>query len=168
MEYREFSKNFITKILVTKAGLEALEALIPEDIPMIATEVMGISQAVHTCEMYGRVTKQCGKYPPFYITYITGIFDEHLSQVVKKYGIDISPDILWQAEVIIARKQYKILKEQNYLGIMLGGGARGLNYFTGMVGSEMHITINWKGTADKLIELDPLVVYRMFNAAPRK
>jgi transaldolase len=50
---------------------------------------------------------------------------------------------------------------------MLGGGARSLQDFTEMVGSEMHITINWKGTADELIELDPPVVYRMDTPAPQ-
>jgi transaldolase len=55
LRYKKLGKNFITKIPVTEAGLEALEALIPEDMAMIATEVMGISQAIHTCEMYKRV-----------------------------------------------------------------------------------------------------------------
>lgn len=167
LEFRKLSRNFITKIPATKAGLEALEALIPENMPMIATEVMGISQAIYTCEMYNRVSKKCGKHPPFYLTHITGIFDEHLNNVVKRNSIDISPDILWQAGCIVARKQYKIFKERGYPGVMLGGGARGLHHFTEMVGSEMHITINWKGTADKLIESDPPVVYRMFNPAPQ-
>ena len=168
LRYKKLGKNFITKIPVTKAGLEALEALISEDIAMIATEVMGIAQAIQTCEMYQRISKKCGKYPPLYLTHITGIFDEHLAQVVKKDGINISPDILWQAGAIVARKQYKIFKERNYPGIILGGGARGLHHFTEMVGSEMHITINWKGSADRLIETDPPVVYRMFNPTPKK
>ena len=163
LRYRKLGKNFIAKIPVTKAGLEALEALIPEDIPMIATEIMGISQVINTCEMYKKAASKCGKYPPLYITHITGIFDEYLSKVIKRDKIDISPDILWQAGVIIARKQYKIFKDREYPGIMLGGGARGLHHFTEMVGSEMHITINWKGTADELIEKDLPVVYRMFN-----
>ena len=167
LDYRKLSKNFIAKIPVTKSGLKAIEALIPENVPMIATEIMSVSQAIYTCEMYKRVSSQCGKQPPFYLTHITGILDEHLGNVVKKDNIDISPDILWQAGCIIARKQYKIFKERNYTGIMLGGGARGLHHFTEMVGSEMHITINWKGTADKLIESDPPVVYRMFNPAPQ-
>jgi transaldolase len=167
LEYRKLSENFITKIPVTKAGLEALEALIPEDMPMIATEVMGLSQAIYTCEMYKRVSSQCGKHPPFYLTHITGIFDEHLGNVVKRDNIDISPDILWQAGCIVARKQYQIFKERGYPGVILGGGARGLHHFTEIVGSEMHITINWKGTADRLIESDPPVVFRMFNPAPQ-
>lgn len=167
LEYRKLSKNFITKIPATKAGLKALEALIPKNMPMLATEVMGISQAISICEMYKRTSKKYGKYPPFYLSHITGIFDEHLNNVVKRDGIDISPDILWQAGCIVARKQYKIFKEREYPGIMLSGGARGLHHFTEMVGSEIHITINWKGTADKLIEIDPPVVYRMFNPAPQ-
>ncbi len=165
--YRSLGKNFITKIPVTKAGIEALEALIPEDMPMIATEVMGIAQAVAVCEMYQKVSQQCGKYPPFFLTHITGIFDEHLRNVVEQEKIDISSDILWQAGCIVARKQYRLFKERNYPGIMLGGGARGLHHFTEMVGSEMHITINWKGTADTLIEMNPPVVYRMDTPAPQ-
>ena len=167
LRFRKLAKNFIAKIPATKAGLEALENLIPENIPMIATEIMGISQAIYTCEMYKRVSKKCGKYPPLYLTHITGILDDHLKNVVKRDGIDISQDVLWQAGCIVARKQYKIFKERGYPGIMLGGGARGLHHFTEMVGSEMHITINWKGTADKLIESDPPVVSRMFSPAPQ-
>lgn len=167
MGYSKLARNFIAKIPATRAGLKAIEALIPEDIPIIATEVMGISQAVYTCEMYKKVSKQCGKYPPFYLTHITGIFDEHLKNVVQRDGIDISPDVLWQAGCIVARKQYKIFKERGYSGVMLGGGARGLHHFTELVGSEMHITINWRGTADKLIESDLPVVYRIDNPAPQ-
>lgn len=164
--YTKLGANFIAKIPVTAAGITALEALISKGIPTIATEIMSLSQAVSVCEMYSQVSKKTGKYPPFFVTHITGIYDEHLGNFVKSQGIDISPDILWQAGCIVARKQYKILKERNYPGIMLGGGARGLHHFTEMVGADMHITINWKNSADTLLETNPPVVYRMFNPAP--
>jgi len=167
LRYRKVGKNFIAKIPVVKAGSKAIEALIPEDMPMIATEVMGIAQAVRTCELYQRVSKECGKHPPFYLTHITGIFDEHLKNVVKRDSIKLSPDVLWQAGCIVARKQYKIFKERGYPGTMLGGGARGLHHFTEMVGADIHITINWIGTADRLIESDPPVVYRINTPAPQ-
>jgi transaldolase len=35
-----------------------------------------------------------------------------------------------------------------------------------MVGGDLIVTINWLGTADKLIESDPPVVYRLFNPVP--
>jgi transaldolase len=49
---------------------------------------------------------------------------------------------------------------------MLGGGARGLHHFTEFVGSEMDITINWLGTADRLIDEDPVVTWRMDTQLP--
>ena len=167
LECRKLGKNFLAKIPATKAGIAAMEALIPENIPLIATEIMAISQAVTVCEMYRKVSDQCGKYPPFFVTHITGILDDHLKNIVKRDNIDIQSDILWQAGSIVARKQYRIFKERDYPGVMLGGGARGLHHFTEMVGSEMHITINWNGTSDKLIEIDPPVVYRMDTPAPQ-
>lgn len=164
---RRLGSNFIAKIPVTKAGLAAIEALIPENIPLIATEIMGIAQAVAVCELYQRVSQQCGQNPPLFVTHITGIFDQYLANVVEQEQVDIAPDMLWQAGCIIARKQYQLLKERKYPGIMLGGGARGLQHFTEMVGGDVHITINWKGTADKLIETNPPVVYRMETPAPQ-
>lgn len=165
LKYRKLGKNMIAKIPTIEAGIRAMETLIPKEIPIIATEIMGISQTVKVCEMYERVTKECGKRPPFYITHITGIFEEHIKDIAKRDNLDISDDVLSQAGCIVARKQYEIFKERNYPGIMLGGGARGLHHFTEFVGSDMHVTINWTGTADKLIEQNPIVVNRM-NTPP--
>ena len=93
--FRKLGKNFITKIPVTKGGPGTMKALIPEDMAMTASEVIGISQVIYNCEMYQRVLKKCGKYPPLYFVNIIGIFDEYLVKVVKKDGIDISTDLLW-------------------------------------------------------------------------
>jgi transaldolase len=32
-----------------------------------------------------------------------------------------------------------------------------------MVGGDVVVTINWKGTADELLKLDPPIVWRLFN-----
>lgn len=58
--------------------------------------------------------------------------------------------------------------ERGYHATFIGGGARGLHHFTEMVGGRVVITINWDGTADKLIEQDPPVVYRLFNPVPQR
>lgn len=55
-EYRQLGVNVIAKIPVIRAGLEAIEQLVAEDGPIIATEVMTISHAVHACELYERVS----------------------------------------------------------------------------------------------------------------
>jgi len=165
---RALGKNFIAKIPATADGFAAIEQLIPDGIPIIATEIMSVAQAVHACELYQRVSQASKKSPAFFVTHITGIFDDHMKNVVKDGKIDISPDLLWQAGSIVARRQYQILQERHYPGIVLGGGARDTHHFTEFVGGDMHITINWEGTADKLIESDPPVVYRIANPAPQK
>ena len=56
----------IAKIPATEAGFKAIEVLIAENMPVIATEVMAISQRVYACELYERVSKESIKSPPFY------------------------------------------------------------------------------------------------------
>lgn len=166
LRFRQLSKNFITKIPCTEAGLKAIETLIAEDMPIIATEVFAIAQVTETCKLYRRVSERTGKRPPFYVTHITGIFDEYLGNLVKREGVEISPEALFQAGCAIARKQYRILRERRYPVIMLGGGARGTHHFTEMVGGDIHVTINWS-MAQELIEANPPVVSRLDAEAPQ-
>jgi transaldolase len=60
------------------------------------------------------------------------------------------------------------MEERGMPGTFIAGGARGLHHFTEMVGGKVCGTINWEGTADKLIEQNPPVVYRLFNPVPQK
>ncbi len=166
LSYRSLGPNFIAKIPVTAAGIEAISRLVAEGVPTIATEVMSLSQAVQACEAYEKASRKLRARPAFYLTHITGILDEYLQGLVRARGIDISPDLLWHAGALLARRQYRVFKERKYGGVMLGGGARGPHHFTEYVGSEMHITVNWQGTADKLIEQDPVVSWRMQTAVP--
>ncbi len=166
MRFRKISPNFITKIPCTAAGLKAFEQLIPLDMPIIATEVFAMSQASEVCELYQRVSKQCGKFPPFYVTHISGIFDECLAKTAEREGIKVSPEALAQAGIILARKQYAMMRERGYKITLMGGGARGTHHFTEMVGGALHVTINWS-TADEIIKADPPVTSRIDAAAPQ-
>src|SRR6185369_9635466 len=127
------------------AGLLAMEYLISKDIPLNATEIFAIRQAVVLCESHRRASRKHGKSPQLYISHIAGIYDDYLQGIVKKEGIEISPDILWQAGLAIARKLYQIMEERSYPGDFVAGGARGLHHFTEMVGGKVCCTINWEG-----------------------
>jgi transaldolase len=156
----------MAKIPVIEGGLEALEDCVAQDIPICATEIFSIAQTIHMCELYERAVEKTGKRPPFFVTHITGIFDEYLGKVVKREGIDIDPEVLAQAGCIIARKEYQLLKERGYQTTMLGGGARGTHHFTEMVGGAVHVTINWS-TAQEIIDAGMPVVSRMDAEAPQ-
>ena len=160
---RAMSPNIMIKIPATEAGLEAMGVLIEENTPLNATEVMGLSQVIDVCEMYEKITAKTKNKPIMYYSLITGIYDEWLGKEVEKLGIEISPDILYQAGMVIAKKVYKFVHDRGYQLGFIGGGVRGLQHFTEMVGGDVCITMNWCGHADKLLELDQPVVSRLFN-----
>jgi transaldolase len=160
---RAMSPNIMIKIPATKAGLEAMGVLIEENTPLNATEIMGLSQIIDVCEMYRKITARTRNKPIMYYSLITGIYDEWLHQEVAAQKIDINPDVLYQAGMIIARKVYRFVHDRGYALGFIGGGVRGLQHFTEMVGGDVCITMNWQGQAQKLLELDQPVVARLFN-----
>lgn len=162
---REKFPNIMIKVPVTVDGLEAIGTLLREGAPINATEVMAVRQAVDLCRVYESATAGCANPPVTYYSHIAGIFDEHLRAAVEKESIDISPDVLWQAGIIVAKKINQITKTHWPEVGMISGGARGLQHFTEMVGGDASVTINWAGTADKLLEQDLPVVPR-FNTPP--
>lgn len=158
--------NIMAKIPATKEGLEAIEILARERVPINATEVMAVKQALDVCEAYTKATKGLKDPAPFYFSHIAGIYDEYLQETIKKENIDVSKDALWQAGIAVAKKVYWMVKEKKYPVGFISGGARGLHHFTEMVGAEVSVTINWEGTADTLIKQDPPVVQRFFQPTP--
>lgn len=157
---REAGENIMAKVPATEEGLEAMETLMLEGVPINATEVMGVRQALDVCDIYDRAASKMKNPPVVYFSHITGIYDEYLKNYVEEKKIDVSPDALWQAGMVIARKVHRLVKDRDSEVGFIGGGARGLHHFTEMVGADCCITINWKGTAEELIKQDPPVVDR--------
>ena len=160
---REAGKNIMCKVPVVPEGLKGIETLIKEYTPINATEIMALRQAMDVCDLYDKTTKNMVNPAPLYYSVITGIFDEQLKADVEADKIDISPDKCWIAGLAVAKKIYEMVKKRGYNCHFIGGGARGLHHFTEMVGADCVVTINWNGTADKLIEQDAPAVSRFFN-----
>ena len=167
VEYARFNRqageNIMAKIPAVEGGLKAMETLIQERVPINATECMAVRQVLDVCELYQKTTKNMVRPAPMYFSVITGIFDEYIKKTVERDQIDIAPDYVYQAGMIVAKKIYELVKQRNYDCHYISGGARGLQLFREMVGAECAVTINWKGTADTLLEQNPAVVSRFFN-----
>lgn len=163
---REVYPNMIIKIPATKEGLESMRVLIQERIPILATEVMSIDQAIDVCELYEAVIDGMTNPPVFIFAHIAGIFDEQLQKTLAKENIDVNKDALWQAGIAVAKKIHQMIIERKYKVGFMDGGARGLHHFTEMVGASGAVTINWKGTADLLIASNPPVVQRFLAPVP--
>jgi transaldolase len=168
IDNRKVSPNICCKIPLTEPGLEAIEELIPLNVPINSTEIFGVAQMVALGETYEKVARDSGEFPMMYMSHIAGIYDDYLRNYVAENDVQISPDVLHQAGLAVARKVYRIMTERAYKCTFIGGGARGLHHFTEMVGGRVVVTINWSGTADKLLEQNPPVMYRLFNPVPDK
>lgn len=159
-------KNIAIKIPCTRAGLIAMETLVAEGYPINATEIMSVSQGINLCEMYESITRKTKKTPPLWLSFITGIYDEYLENYVRDNKVEIEGDIVRQAGMAATRKMYQIIQDRAYKATIIGGGARQLRHFTEMVGGNQVVTINWKGTAETLIQQNPDVVHRFHNPVP--
>jgi transaldolase len=164
---RAIAENVCCKIPTTHPGLVAIETLLPEGTPINATEVFGMAQVVALGELYVRLKREHGNHlPVMFYSHIAGIYDDHFRNVVAEDDVDIAPDLLVQAGLAVSRRAYQTVKERGYGIHFIGGGARALYHFTELVGGDLVVTINWQGTAEDLIALDPPVVYRIHNPVP--
>lgn len=158
--------NVCNKIPATASGFAAMEVLIPENHVINATEIFAVQQGLDLGELYERLIPKGAIGPKLFYSHIAGIYDQNLAAYVEEHNISISSDILVQAGLAVARKLYFLVKDRGYRMSFIGGGARGLHHFTELVGGDVNLTINWKGTADKLLEQNPPVIYRIFNPVP--
>lgn len=160
--------NAIAKIPVIPSGLVAIDCLVRLNKPVIATEIMGIAQALAACEVYKRASEESGFSPAFFVTHISGILDEELKAEAEALGVEVSSEAMYIAGCAVAKKQYRLMKERNLPGILLGGGARGTRHFTEFVGGDLHITLNWAGTALELEQNPPALESRIDAPVPQK
>jgi transaldolase len=162
------SPNVCIKIPTTKSGLTAMRTLVPEGTVINATEIFAVQQGLDLGELYESLVPKGEKGPKLYYSHIAGIYDDALKAYADKHQVDISPDLIAQAGLAVSRKLYTMVKESGYRMSFIGGGARGLHHFTELVGGDVNLTINWKGTAEDLVKLNPFVVSRIFNPVPHK
>ena len=159
--------NIMAKIPAIPAGFGVMETLLAEGHPILATEVMSVSQMLDCARVYEQFLGKTEKAPAMYIAHIPGIFDEYIAQAVKRDNIDIYADYTWQAGTAVAKKIAALSAENGYRIGLCSGGARGLHHFTELVGGPWSITINWSGAADKLIEQDAPAVHRFSAPVPQ-
>lgn len=152
---RAIAPNVAPKIPATRPGLDAFEVLVAEGNPTIVTEVFSLAQLVETCERYLAVTRRTGTRPPFFMSPITGILGDHLKAVAARDGIAASVDDMELAGVALSRACHALVAERGYPVTLLCGGARIPFDLTGLVGADLHVTINWRTFAEVLDDPAP-------------
>ncbi len=152
---RAIAPNATPKIPATAAGLAAFETLVAENCQTIVTEVFSLDQLVEASERYVRVSTAAGVRPPFFMSPITGIFGDHLKVVAAREDLGISAADMELAGVALSRECYRLVKERQYPVTLLCGGSRISFDLTGLVGADLHATINWSTFAEVLESPEP-------------
>lgn len=161
--YRAAASNVIVKIPATENGLSAMRILLTEGVPLLATEVMSMDQAIQVCDLYDELTNGMENPPEMHMAQIAGIFDDHLKDVAKQYNKEIAPELFYIAGTAIAKKVHKMMIDRRSKVHFMSGGARTLSHFTEMVGLHGSVTINWNGYAKELIDQNTPVIERFYN-----
>jgi hypothetical protein len=87
---------------------------------------------------------------------ITGIFGDHLKAVAAREGRAVQAADAELAGVALMRACYRLAKARAYPVTLLAGGARIPFDLTGIVGGELHATINWSTFAEVIAAGTPL------------
>ena len=84
---------------------------------------------------------------------ITGIFGDHLKAVAARDGLDVADAADMElAGVVLVARLLRPRQGTAYPVTLLCGGARIPFDLTGLVGADLHATINWKTFAEVLAD----------------
>lgn len=155
---RSIAPNVAPKIPATAPGLAAFEVLVAEGSPTIVTEVFSLAQLVETSERYLAVAERTAMRPPFFMSPITGILGDHLKTIAATDDLAVSDREMELAGVALSRACHRIVRERAYPVTLLCGGARIPFDLTGLVGADLHVTINWRTFAQVLADPAPFAL----------
>jgi transaldolase len=165
--YAKLGPNVIFKVPATRAGLVAIEELLRQGKPVLATEMMSVAQVVAACACYQRVMASTAKRPILILTHITGIYDQFLAEEAARLAPELPMTVVAEAGFLVARRAAEVLARSGLpIGIM-GGGARRERHFTDLVGGPYQVTLN-PDTIETLVTRDEPVIQRFKTACDQR
>ena len=155
---RSWGENIAVKLPTTAAGLEVIEHLAEEGIPICATINVSVAQALSVAAAYERGKKkamQSGVKPPLCIVVQqVGRLDDYLRDVAMDMKLGLPEEVVTMAGLAVAKRTYALLEEMGSDCVIMPAGLRGAYHVTGMAGGRVIYTINTR-VQDMILEADP-------------
>lgn len=165
-----WAPNIAVKLPATASGVEVVEHLAEEGIPICATINVSVAQAIAVAEAYERGSKKAeaaGVKPPLCIVVQqVGRLDDYLRDVAQDMKLGIPEEVITMAGLAVAKRTYSIFEDRGYRAVIMPAGLRGAYHLTEMAGGKLLYTINTR-VQDMILEADPPQEERIHNPIPQ-
>lgn len=165
-----WAENIAVKLPATAAGIEVIEHLAEEGIPICATINVSVSQAIAVAEAYARGKQKAlaaGVKPPLCIVVQqVGRLDDYLRDVAQDMKLGLDESVITMAGLAVAKRTYQIFEQRGYDAVIMPDGLRGAYHLTEMAGGKLLYTINTR-VQDMILAADPPQEERISNPVPQ-
>ena len=165
-----WAENIAVKLPATAAGIEVIEHLAEEGIPICATINVSVSQAIAVAEAYARGKQKAlaaGVKPPLCIVVQqVGRLDDYLRDVAQDMKLGLDESVITMAGLAVAKRTYQIFEQRGYDAVIMPAGLRGAYHLTEMAGGKLLYTINTR-VQDMILAADPTQEERISNPVPQ-
>ena len=165
-----WAENIAVKLPATAAGIEVIEHLAEEGIPICATINVSVSQAIAVAEAYASGKQKAlaaGVKPPLCIVVQqVGRLDDYLRDVAQDMKLGLDESVITMAGLAVAKRTYQIFEQRGYDAVIMPAGLRGAYHLTEMAGGKLLYTINTR-VQDMILAADPPQEERISNPVPQ-
>lgn len=141
-----WAPNIAIKLPATRAGVEVVEHLAAECIPICATINVSVAQAIAVAEAYERGAKKAeaaGKTPALcLVVQQVGRLDDYIRDMAKDAKADVREEDVILAGLAMAKRTYAIFRERKFRSIIMPAGLRGTYHVTEMAGGRVTYSIH--------------------------
>ncbi len=153
-----WAPNIAVKLPATAAGVDVIEHLAEEGIPICATINVSVAQALAVVDAFGRgksrAVKNGVKPPLCIVVQQVGRLDDYLRDVAMDMRSGIAEEDIILSGLAVAKRTYALLQRKGTDAVIMPAGLRGAYHVTGMAGGRVIYTINTR-VQDMILEADP-------------
>lgn len=153
-----WAPNIAVKLPATRAGIEVIEQIASEGIPICATINVSVAQAIAVAEAYERGAKEAEKngiHPQLcLVVQQVGRLDDYLRDVAKDMHAHVGEQDIIQAGLAVAKRTYNIFLDRKYRSVIMPAGLRGVYHLTELAGAAVVFTLNSR-IQDMILEANP-------------
>lgn len=154
-----WAPNIAVKLPTTRSGVEVIEQIASEGIPICATLNVSVSQAISVAEAYERGIKKAKangiKVAPCLVVQQVGRIDDYLRDVASDMKLNLPESVITRAGIAITKRSYEIFCERGYSSIIMPAGLRGSYHLTELSGAKVIFTLSTR-VQNMILEDDPV------------